>query len=179
MKKITFLLVLFVAQALLAQNDFSGPQPLSWKLTTAYDASIEKFKNVPFEELAKEDAKNDLDKSIPWRFGYDFSVNIDPDTHGQKITLDNGDQLWRVRIQSPGAKTINIFFDWFDLRPGAWMRVASHDQSDHSKLFTYEQNNVNKALGIWPVASDDVWVEFYEPKNSIGQSRRLPNRYRF
>ncbi|QJP33415.1 T9SS type A sorting domain-containing protein [Nonlabens sp. Ci31] len=171
MKKITFLLVLFVAQALLAQNDFSGPQPLSWKLTTAYDASIEKFKNVPFEELAKEDAKNDLDKSIPWRFGYDFSVNIDPDTHGQKITLDNGDQLWRVRIQSPGAKTINIFFDWFDLRPGAWMRVASHDQSDLSKLFTYEQNNVNKALGIWPVASDDVWVEFYEPKNSIGQSR--------
>jgi hypothetical protein len=171
MKKITFLLVLLVAQTMLAQIDSSGPQPLSWKLTTAYDAPIEKFKNVPFDELAQEDAKNDLDKSIPWRFGYDFSANIDPDTHGQKITLDNGDQLWRVRIQSPGAKTINIFFDWFDLKPGAWMRVASHDKSDLSKLFTYEQNNVNKAIGIWPVESDDVWVEFYQPQNSIGQSR--------
>ncbi|WP_292889603.1 T9SS type A sorting domain-containing protein [Nonlabens sp.] len=171
MKKITFFLIVLVGQTILAQNNFSGTQPLSWKLKTAYDAPIEKFKNVPFDELAQEDAKNDLDKSIPWRFGYDFSANIDPDTHGQKITLDNGDQLWRVRIQSPGAKTINIFFDWFDLRPGAWMRVSSHDRSDLSKLFTYEQNNVNKAIGIWPVASDDVWVELYEPKNSIGQSR--------
>ncbi|MFT6095294.1 MAG: hypothetical protein ACJAXY_001981 [Nonlabens sp.] len=171
MKKITFLLVLFVIQITAAQNDFSGQQPLSWKLTTSYDSPIEKFKNVPFEELANEDAVRDLDKSTPWRFGYDFAANIDPDTHGQKITLDNGDQLWRVRIQSPAARTMNIFFDWFDLRPGAWMRVSAYDQSDLSKLFTYEQNNVNKALGIWPIESDDVWVEFYEPKDLIGQSR--------
>lgn len=171
MKKITFLLVLFATQIIGAQNDFSGQQPLSWKLTTNYNRPIEKFKNVPFEALANEDAVHDLDKSIPWRFGYDFTANIDPDTHGQKITLDNGDQLWRVRIQSPGARTMNIFFDWFDLRPGAWMRVSAYDQSDLSKLFTYEQNNVNKAIGIWPIESDDVWVEFYEPKNSIGQSR--------
>jgi len=171
MKKITFLLILFVTQIIGAQNDFSGQQPLSWKLTTTYKSPIEKFKNVPFEELAKEDAVHDLDKSIPWRFGYDFATNIDPDTHGQKITLDNGDQLWRVRIQSPGARTMNIFFDWFDLRPGAWMRVSAYDQSDLSKLFTYEQNNVNKAIGIWPIETDDVWVEFYEPKDLIGQSR--------
>lgn len=171
MKKITLLLVLFAVQTVMAQVDFTGPQPLSWKLTTKYDRPIEKFKNVPFEQLAKEDAVNDLDKSIPWRFGYDFATNIDPNTHGQKVTLDNGDQLWRVRIQSPGAKTMNIFFDWYDLRPGAWMRVSAYDRSDISKLFTYEQNNENKALGIWPIESDDLWVEFYEPKSVIGQSR--------
>lgn len=171
MKKITYLLALFIVQLTFSQNSSSGQQPLSWKLSTVYDSPIEKFKNVPFEELAREDAINDLDKSIPWRFGYDFSANIDPDTHGQKIILDNGDQLWRVRIQSPGARTMNIFFDWFDLRPGAWMRVSAYDRSDMSKLFTYEQNNINKAIGIWPVESDDVWVEFYEPKSVIGQSR--------
>ena len=171
MKKTAFLLVIFIVQTVSAQTQVTGPNPLSWKLSNSYDAKIEKFSNVPFDQLAKEDAINDLDKSIPWRFGYDFPVNIDPDTHGQKIVLDNGDQLWRVRIQSPGARTINIFFDWFDLRPGAWMRVSAYDQSDLSKVFTYEQNNINKAIGIWPIEADDVWVEFFEPKEIIGQSR--------
>ena len=78
MKKITFLLVLFVIQITAAQNDFSGQQPLSWKLTTSYDSPIEKFKNVPFEELANEDAVRDLDKSTPWRFGYDFAATLIP-----------------------------------------------------------------------------------------------------
>lgn len=145
-------------------------KPFSWSYEGSYQANIESFTGVPFKKLAKEDAKNDLDKSTPWRFGYDFATNIDPGTHGEYINLPNGDRVWRVRIQSPGAKTINLFFDWYKLAKGARLFVAAYDQSDRTKELTYLQNNPNDAIGIWPVKSDDVWVELYEPSDVVGQS---------
>ncbi|MGJ8683374.1 MAG: T9SS type A sorting domain-containing protein [Nonlabens sp.] len=171
MKKITALLILTFVSTFLWAQDVEGPKPISWKLKQQYNAPIAKFEGVPYRELAKEDAINDLDKSIPWRFGYEFATDLDPATAGETITLANGDQLWRIRIQTPGAYTTNLLFDWFKLKEGASVRVYSHDRTDVSKLYTHEQNNDQQILGIWPIASDDVWIEFIEPSNSIGQSK--------
>lgn len=171
MKKIIPLIILGFISCLLTAQDIQGPKPISWKLDQQYNAAIATFDGVPYRELSKEDAINDLDKSIPWRFGYEFPTDLDPNTAGETIVLPNGDQLWRVHIKSPGAYTINLLFDWYQLKPGASVRVYSNDRTDVSKLYTHEQNNEQQILGIWPIASDDVWVEFMEPANSIGQSR--------
>lgn len=171
MKNLLSLLVIVFASNFLFAQDIEGPKPVSWKLSKEYQAPIATFEGVPYRQLVKQDAVNDLDKSTPWRFGYEFATDLDPTTAGEIITLANGDQLWRIHIQSPGAYTINLLFDWFQLKEGASVRVYSDDRTDVSKLYTHEQNNEQQVLGIWPIASDDIWVEFIEPKSSIGQSR--------
>jgi len=156
----------------LAQSQNDGfERPVTWDLKIEYTADAIDFTGVPYAKLAAEDALNDQNKSIPWRFGYEFPTDIDPDTHGQFIDLDNGDRIWLVNIKSTNAYTINLLFDWFKLSEGATMRVYSNDRTDVSKLFTHEHNNEGQMLGIWPVASDNVWVELYEPKNVVGKSR--------
>lgn len=157
----------FFAQA---QND-NFVRPATWDIDVKYTKAPIDFTGVPYDQLAAEDEANDQDKSIPWRFGYEFAADIDPDTHGQYIDLDNGDRIWLVNIKSSNAYTINLLFDWFKLSEGATMRVYSNDRTDVSKLFTHEHNNDDQMLGIWPVASDNVWVELYEPKDVVGKSR--------
>lgn len=170
MKKITTLLLCVFAFMMQAQDNVFQ-RPVSWDVNFEYEAESIDFVGVPFSKLAAEDAVNDQNKSIPWRFGFEFPTNIDPDSHGQYINLDNGDRLWVVNIKSTNAYTINLLFDWFKLSEGATMRVYSDDKTDVSKLFTHEFNNDAQMLGIWPVASDNVWVELYEPKEEIGKSR--------
>lgn len=146
-------------------------KPVSWTIDKEYAGDVISFDGVPYDKLAQEDLINDQDKSIPWRFGYEFPTNIDPATHGETLVLDNGDQLWRVNINAPGAFTVNLLFDWYKLSEGATVRIYSDDRTDVSKVYTYEQNNDEQILGTWPIASDNVWVEFYEPKDVIGKSR--------
>jgi V8-like Glu-specific endopeptidase len=152
-------------------QSIGSEQPYSWTVDQPYSLETTVFEGVPFAELRKEDQVNDLDKSTPWRFGYDFKTDLDPGTHGEYIDFENGDRLWRIKIESPDAKTINIFFDWFRLEKGAWMQVASVDGLNRSKLFTKDQNNPNDAIGIWPIDADEVWVEFFEPAAVKGLSK--------
>jgi hypothetical protein len=155
----------------LEAQSLTGADPFSWTSNIEYTAKVKSYSDVPFKELVAEDLVNDQDKSIPWRFGYDFTVNLDPGVDGEYIDFDNGDRLWRIKIKSTGAKTMNIFFDWFRLEKGAWMQVADVYGQSKSKLFTNDQNNPNDAIGIWPVATDEVWVEFFEPAAVKGLSK--------
>ncbi|MCA1751304.1 MAG: hypothetical protein LC670_05850, partial [Flavobacteriales bacterium] len=61
------------------------------------------FINLPapnVEKMRAEDEINDRDKSIPFRFGANISVDINSDDHGTRTLADNGDRIWRVGIRS-------------------------------------------------------------------------------
>ncbi len=160
-----------VTSLLSGQNYSDGPLPFSLKLKEEYNAEKVVLGEIPLERLQKEDAVNDLDKSIPWRYGYEFMRDIDPQNSGETIELPNGDRLWRVQIESAGAKSLNVLFDWYYLAPGAWVRIFSPDGSKISKLYTDGQNNEAEVLGTWPLNSDIIMVEFFEPAPVLGQSK--------
>ena len=170
MKKTTLFITLLFTMYITAQNP-DRPQPESWNI-----AAIEKVTPIELERpnlapLQAEDAVNDLDKSIPWRFGYDHFVDFGVTNAGKWHTLPNGDRIWRVKFISPGALTMNLIFDRYNIPAGGKVYIYSGDKSQILNVFTHQHNNPEEILGTWMVDGQSIWIEYFEPKKVSGQGR--------
>lgn len=63
------------------------------------------------EELNAEDQTIEgNDENIPPRFGYPIPVNWNMTNAGNWTELTNGDKLWKMKISSPNALSINLLY---------------------------------------------------------------------
>ena len=77
-------------------------------------------KNVPIfttpsfdtQKLIEQDIL-DSEQNIPYRFGYNISTDINFFDYAVCDTLDNGDKVFRLKISSPQAYSINFIFNHF------------------------------------------------------------------
>ena len=137
-----------------------------------FDASLSSI-NIPVAEmppidlatLQKEDAVNDQFKEIPWRFGFNNMVNLNPNNAGVWTTLNNGDRLWQMGIHCPDAMTINLAFDEFHIPKGAKMFIYNQDHTHVIGAFTDKANQADHQLGCDLVKGSSIIVEYYEPVN--------------
>lgn len=145
--------------------------PLSWSLSKSSKKSIVPLlmKSPDLRKIRIEDAKNDLDKSIPWRFGYEIKVDYGLKNSGVWDELPNGDRIWRINFISTGAKTINFIFDTYKIPRGATVYLYNNDKSDLLGAYTNIFNRPDEMLGTWLVQGDNVWIEYYEPASVTGQ----------
>ena len=172
MKKNYFLtfFILFACLFAGAQVTNDG-EPLSWSKASLKNSSSITMDSFDLVAIQKEDAINDLDRTKPWRFGQEFSVNLGMDNAGTWDELDNGDRIWRLNIVSPGAKTLNFIFDTYRVPDGASVYLYNNDRSDLLGAYTNVLNREDEMLGTWLVEGDNVWIEYHEPKNVQGQGR--------
>mmetsp|Transcript_14007 Transcript_14007/g.34658 ORF Transcript_14007/g.34658 Transcript_14007/m.34658 type:complete len:782 (+) Transcript_14007:59-2404(+) len=170
MKKITLILLLaFIFQA-TAQNS-QRPVPESWNIATIEKVAPIELEKPNLAPLQAEDAVNDLDKSIPWRFGYDHFVDYGISNAGKWHTQPNGDRIWRIKFISPDALTMNLIFDRYNIPVGGKVYVYSGDKSQILNVFTHQHNNPEEILGTWMVDGESIWIEYFEPKKVSGQGR--------
>jgi len=121
---------------------------------------------LDLETIIAEDSINDLDKSMPWRYGIKRPLMLDFENNGEWTELPNNrGRVWRVAINSPEAINLSINFNEFELPEGTMLHLYNDDQSDISKTYTSEQNRENQLLGSWFISGDIIWVEYYEPSN--------------
>src|SRR5690606_23113272 len=59
--------------------------------------------------IAEDEARLATGVKGPWRFGFNHEVDLGFD-QGIWQTLENGDRLWRISIESPDAYSINFEF---------------------------------------------------------------------
>ena len=97
-------------------------EPLSWSQKNLKSSTSIQMQPVDMIAIQKEDAMNDLDRSKPWRFGYEFNVDLGIDDSGTWDELPNGDRIWRINIISSGAKTLNFIFTVEDIYSSAFLR---------------------------------------------------------
>jgi len=98
-------------------------------------------------------------------------VNADLQTNGVWQTLPNGDGVWRLRLESPGALATELYFNDFELPPGATLHVYSPDGEQVLGGFTGYHN---KASGIFATAAltgETCIVEYFEPAAVRGEGR--------
>ncbi len=164
MKKITLLLLLFIFSGVYAQVTNQG-EPASWKTHNLRSVSPVILEEIDLEALIQEDIINDNRQGIPWRFGTELAVNLNSVNSGVWDEMSNGDRIWRLNIQSNGAKTLNFIFDDFYLPPGATLYLYSDDRSDLLGAYTSSQNRDDRQLGTWFVDGDNVWLEYFEPRS--------------
>jgi len=120
----------------------------------------------PFDlnKIHAEDKINDAEGSKPWRFGYEFEVDLGLNTSGTWDNLSDGSRVWRINIISKGAKTLNFVFDTYRIPRGASIYLYNDDRSDVLGAYTNIFNNPNNVLGTWLVEGENVWIEYYERK---------------
>jgi subtilisin-like proprotein convertase family protein len=112
----------------------------------------------------------------PFIFAEPIPVSLGPATHGTTELLDDGDRLWRLRIEAPGATDLNLGFSRYRLPPGATLYVFSETRDYWEGPYTFRDNAPHGELWLPVVPGPRSIVELYipasaefEPELEIGQ----------
>ena len=130
-------------------------------------ATIERreMPRVNVEALLAEDAERESSgMPVAPRFAKDIEVAYTPDTSGTWETLDDGSRLWRLRISSPGALSLNLGLDRFDLPKDAAFWVHAPDGSGVQGPYTAQNRNALGGLWTAVILGDELVAELHLPK---------------
>lgn len=122
--------------------------------------------------IRKQDSINDLDKSIPWRYGIQRRLDLNIEQNGLWTDLPDGGKIWQAVIQSHNAVNLSINFTDFYLPEGARLQLYNNDQTEIAQTLNSSQNRYTNRLGTWFVQGDIIWIEYYQPPH-ISQIPRL------
>ncbi|MDH7447695.1 T9SS type A sorting domain-containing protein [Aquimarina sp. 2201CG14-23] len=169
MKKIILCAIAFVFYGVVS-GQITNEKPKSFDLELKNSIPVVEMPSFDLKKLQKEDAINDLQVK-PYRFGYEFEVDLGPENSGVWDELPNGDKVWRLNVHSKGANTINFIFDSFELLEGEEVFLYNHDKSFVLGAYTSKMNNENKSLGTWIADGDMITVEYYVPSSVKGKGK--------
>lgn len=157
-----------LAPRAFAQENVGG---VPYALRTGMDlGSVPLVHPQPFdaERTADEDKQRAHAGKLPL-YGRMLPLNADLTSSGLWSELPNGDHLWRLKINSPGALATELFFRDMYLPGGALLHV--YDEAGGQVLGGFTSYN-NKASGQFSTAQIDgetCVVEYYEPAAASGE----------
>ncbi|MBI5914333.1 MAG: proprotein convertase P-domain-containing protein [Bacteroidetes bacterium] len=100
------------------------------------------------------------------RFAENLEVDISPATHGHWEALPNGNALWRLRIRSGGAKSLNLGFTKYVMPAGGRLILYSPDYQHIMGPFTPADNEEHEQLWTPVLPGDELVVEVQLPAHS-------------
>lgn len=169
-KTLLFIFFISITISSYSQDEYSMT-PMSWEYDIRSSVTPIELPPLDIENIIAEDSINDLDKSLPWRYGISRPLVLDYENDGEWTELPNNrGRIWQVAIWSPDAINLSINFNDFKLPEGAMMHLYNDDRTDISKTYTKEQNRENKKLGSWFVSGEIIWIEYYEPESPSGDT---------
>lgn len=104
-------------------------------------------------------------------FAQPIPVSLTPDARGTWETLPDGRLLWRLRVQSPGAVSLNLGFTTYLMPPGGRLLLYSPDQAVVRGPFTAADNEAHGQLWTPIIPGDEVVVEVTLPAETAPQLR--------
>ncbi len=105
----------------------------------------------------------------PDRFAVPFAVEVTPATHGRwEATSDGRTAVWRLRVRSAGAVSINLGFTRYRMPPGGRLRVHTPDGKDVVGPYTEADNESHGELWTPLVSGDDAVIEVAAPADRVG-----------
>lgn len=181
MKIFNALLFTFLGTFVFGQIQHGG-QPISLHNQTLIgQVPIFETPITNIEALRQEDEVLDEIKDIPWRYGYIHYVDVSL-SDGVFELLSDGSRLWRMKIKSKNAQTLNLTFDKFKLAEGAKLFLYTNNYEQVLGAFTHENNKDHGFLTTTLVRGDELTIELYEPANTIGNNvlhlQRIVHGYR-
>jgi hypothetical protein len=146
--------------------------------------SIEHREMPPVDVVAllREDALREASaRPVAPRFAKDLAVDLTLTNSGTWETLDDGSRLWRIRLSSPGALSINLGLDVFDLPGSASFWVQAPDGSWVQGPYTRDDRNSRGGLWTAVVPGDEVVAELQVPEDSDArlEIKSVNHGYRF
>ena len=118
------------------------------------------------EQLLAEDALAGRTGAL--RFARAQPVDIDANSAGQWTDLEGGARLWRLRLYSPGARSLAVAFDRFQLPEGAEFFVFDDSASVVRGAYTSRNHKPDGRFAVRPTAGDALNLEYWEPAGAGG-----------
>ncbi len=169
-KTLLFFIFCFAFFSAFSQGG-GGDLPESWGLNLTEQPNIVRLPALDFELIIQQDSINDLDKSMPWRYGIERSVALNMQQGGLWTVLPDGGKIWQAVIKSPGALNLSVNFDDYYLPHGSRLQLYNQDHTDITNTYTNSQNRIDGNLGTWFVEGEIIWVEYYQPPRTQGSPR--------
>lgn len=171
MKKITFLFIFCLLSYTAFSQEEGQELPESWDINLPELPEIIKLNLLDLRLIREQDSINDLDKSMPWRYGIERPVVLNMDKNGLWTNLPDGGKIWQAAIESPQALNLSVNFDDFHLPIGSRLQLFNSDHSDITSTFTNRESQGSNKLGTWFVEGDVIWLEYYQPPGTTDKSR--------
>lgn len=163
MHRLLFALVILIPIFGLGQTtDLGGPKGFNSNSTKKF-AFGWKAKGFDLEKVRAEDAINDQSKEQPWRFGYKYDTDISIVDEALYLEFADGGKLWEYTVSCPGAQSINLLFENFNLPEGAQIYLYDVNRTNYVGAYTSLNNRPDGMLGTELVHGESIIVEYYEP----------------
>lgn len=117
---------------------------------------------VAVEQLMDEDRIRAKGQG-PFRFGAELAVDVGLDNAGVTDTLADGTTIWRARIASPGAFSINLIFSEFSLPDGAELYLYNDGYADVLGSYNALNHNPSGDFATQPLPGEALTLEYVEP----------------
>lgn len=157
-----------LALTTVAQESEGGlPASVRLGLSTA-DIPVLRTVGIDLAAVAEADSRRAMESKVPMDARM-VAVDADLATSGTWYELSNGDGIWRLRIESPGALATELFFHDFHLPDGGLVHVYSPDGEQMLGGFSGYHNKANGVFATDRITGDACVVEYFEPAAARGE----------
>lgn len=101
------------------------------------------------------------------RFAAPIEVDIDINSHGNWSLLEDGRQVWQLRIQAPDAKGLLLFYEDFNLPIGAKLFVYSPISSQVLGAYTSASHGRSDRFMTGIIHGEEVVLEYQAPADDF------------
>ncbi len=164
MKTTTILAVLLVLATVAGAGDQEPSRPGGLHPAARPLADVPSRVMPPVDvraALAEDEANEDLD--LPLRFALPIEVKASPKTDGLWEEIEPGILLWRLRLASKGALSLNLGFGIYRMPAGGRLFVYSPDLRHVVGPFTAADNAAHGELWTPVVRGEEVVVDVTLP----------------
>lgn len=168
---VSFLAALLLPSTGSAQVSFGGePIGLSALGSELPEAPVKVMPAVDAVTLMVEDAERMAEGNKVLRFGQNHATDLTLDNSGTWTTLANGDRVWRLGIECPGALSINFEFHNYVVPEGGRVFVYN-TMGQQLGAFTAASHPGHTTMGVDLLSGDRITIEYVEPADKIGQGQ--------
>ena len=170
--RLTFftVLILFCSLSKLSAQISTGGTPISFSedfkqnfTSTTFEALI-----VPAFDLEKAKAEDRAMEGTV-RFSKPIHVDYSLENNGTWTVLENGDRIWRLKLQSINALGLFVFYEDFYMPSGAKFYMYNEDGSQIFGAYTGRNNKPSGKFMTGMVDGETAILEYYEPFYVMGQ----------
>lgn len=151
-----------------------GIMPDSYYLNLEEETDHVKILPPSAELIKAEDNDSEKDGTM-YYIGRLLPVNLTTDNSGTWNTLDDGTQIWKLRLSSQDAKASALHFDYFKLKEKAKLFVYNNDYSVILGPFTSEDNPQGWEYSIGILYGNDITIEYILPPNYVNIENKYKN----
>lgn len=144
----------------------AGGEPYGSQISTLKSlAPLPSYKTLSIDRAAllAEDETN----PVPYRYSIFEDVQIDLIKSGDKREVkEDAGHIWRYRLESDDALSLQVFFSSFDIPPGAKLFVYNSDFSLIRGAYTSRNNKIYQSLMLADFPGNEIILEYFEPNEA-------------